>query len=30
MIEWSDEMRQKDYGYFCKIACSDGIIYTAF
>ncbi|XP_044734816.1 probable phosphomevalonate kinase [Chrysoperla carnea] len=23
MIKWSDEIRQKDYGYFCKAACKD-------
>ncbi|PZC85250.1 hypothetical protein B5X24_HaOG202435 [Helicoverpa armigera] len=23
MINWSDEMRLQDYGYFCRIACQD-------
>ncbi|KAJ8714508.1 hypothetical protein PYW07_002733 [Mythimna separata] len=23
MINWSDEMRTQDYGYFCRIACQD-------
>lgn len=25
MIEWSDEIRQDDPGYFCKIACDKGL-----
>lgn len=24
MINWSDEMRSVDYGYFCRIACQNG------
>lgn len=23
MINWSEEMRAQDYGYFCRIACQD-------
>lgn len=24
MIKWSEEMRQKDYGCFCRLACENG------
>lgn len=27
MIRWSEEMRDKDYGCFCKIACQNGNLY---
>ncbi|KAJ0175185.1 hypothetical protein K1T71_009326 [Dendrolimus kikuchii] len=26
MIEWSDEMRKKDYGHFCRLACCNATI----
>lgn len=24
MIVWSDEVRQKEYGYFCRVAMENG------
>lgn len=27
MIKWSEEVRHKDYGYFCKAACENGNFY---
>ncbi|XP_039758723.1 phosphomevalonate kinase isoform X1 [Pararge aegeria] len=29
MIKWSDEMREKDYGCFCRTACGNVILITA-
>lgn len=26
MIKWSEEVRNNDYGYFCKAACENGNI----
>ncbi|XP_041980916.1 probable phosphomevalonate kinase [Aricia agestis] len=26
MIKWSDEIRQKDYGYFCRAACENATL----
>lgn len=28
MIEWSDEIRKTDYGYFCRVACANGEFLT--
>ncbi|KAH8281671.1 hypothetical protein KR054_002117 [Drosophila jambulina] len=29
MIEWSDEVRAKDYGYFCRLAMKDALDHQA-
>ena len=26
MIRWSDKIREKETGYFCKAACDEGLI----
>lgn len=28
LIKWSEEMRDKDYGYFCRAACQNGNFFT--